>query len=85
MFNIGDLIIGKPDNGYSYTCEGTICKVVRKTGSRNLIGVICVKSDNPFIQRTECSLPEDEKMVFEVWSSRFELLKLGKKNNKTWI
>ena len=84
MFNVGDLIIGKPDNGYSYTCGGTICKVVRKTG-RNLIGVICVKSDNAFIQRTECSLPEDEKMVFEVWSSRFELFKLGKKNNKTWI
>lgn len=84
MFNIGDLIIGKPDNGYSYTCEGTICKVVRKTG-RNLIGVVCVKSDNPFIQETECSLPEDEKMVFEVWPSRFEFFKSGKKNNKTWI
>ena len=84
MFNIGDLIIGKPDNGYSYTCEGTICKVVRIT-SANVIGVICVKSDNYYIQEVECSLPEDEKMVFEVWSSRFELLKLGKKNNKTWI
>ena len=84
MFNVGDLIIGKPDNGYSYTCEGTICKVVRKL-SRNLIGVVLIKSDNPVIQRTECSLPEDEKMVFEVWSSRFELLKLGKKNNKIWI
>ena len=46
MFNIGDLIIGKPDNGYSYTCEGTICKVV-KNYSRSFIGVICVKSDNP--------------------------------------
>ena len=84
MFNIGDLIIGKPDNGYSYTCEGTICKVVRKIG-RNLIGVICVKSDNPFIQKEECSLPEKERMVFEVWSSRFEFFKSGKKNNKTWI
>lgn len=84
MFNIGDLIIGKPDNGYSYTCGGTICKVVRKTGI-NLIGVVCVKSDNPFIQRTECSLPEKERMVFEVWSSRFEFFKSGKKNNKTWI
>lgn len=84
MFNIGDLIIGKPNNGYSYTCEGTICKVVRKAG-RNLICVVCVKSDNPFIQRTECSLPEKERMVFEVWSSRFEFFKSGKKNNKTWI
>lgn len=84
MFNIGDLIIGKPDNGYSYTCEGTICKVVRKI-SRNLIGVICVESDNPFIQREECSIPENRRMVFEVWSSRFELFKAGKKNNKTWI
>lgn len=84
MFNIGDLIIGKPDNGYSYTCEGTICKVVRKIGG-NSIGVILVKSDNNFIQETECSLPEDEKMVFEVYPSRFEFFKAGKKNNKTWI
>ena len=84
MFNIGDLIIGKPDNGYSYTCEGTICKVVRKIG-RNLIDVICVKSDNPFVQETECSLPEDEKTVFEVWCSHFNFYKSGKKNNKTWI
>lgn len=84
MFNIGDLIIGKPDNGYSYTCGGTICKVVKKIG-RNLLGVICVKSDNPFIQRTECSLPENERMVFEVWSSRFEFFGVSKKNNKTWI
>ena len=84
MFNIGDLIIGKPDNGYSYTCEGTICKVVKKIG-RNLLGVICVKSDNSFIQETECSLPEDERMVFEVWSSRFKLFGVSKKNNKTWI
>lgn len=84
MFNIGDLIIGKPNNGYSYTCEGTICKVVRKIGM-NLLGVICVKSDNSFIQRTFCSLPENERMVFEVWSRHFELYKSGKKNNKTWI
>ena len=84
MFNIGDLIIGKPDNGYSYTCEGTICKVVRKI-DRNLISVICVKSDNSFIQETECSLPEKERMVFEVWSSRFNFYKSGKKNNTTWI
>ena len=83
MFNVGDLIIGKPDNGYAYTCEGTICKVVRKIG--NLIGVIIVKSDNSFVQETECSLPEDERMVFDVWSSRFEFFKKGKKNNKTWI
>lgn len=84
MFNIGDLIIGKPDNGYSYTCEGTICKVVKKIGI-NLLGVICVKSDNPFIQETECSLPEDERIVFEVYSSRFEFFGIRKKNNKTWI
>ena len=84
MFNIGDLIIGKPDNGYSCTCEGTICKVVKKY-SRNFIGVICVKSDNPSIQETECSLPEDERMVFEVWSSRFNFFGVSKKNNKTWI
>lgn len=84
MFNLGDLIIGKPNNGYSYTCEGTICRVVRKW-SENYIGVILVKSDNPFIQETECSLPEKEKMVFEVWSNRFEIFKSGKKNNKTWI
>ena len=84
MFNIGDLIIGKPNNGYSYTREGTICKVVKKW-SENCIDVICVKSDNLFIQETECSLPEDERMVFEVWSSRFNLYKKGKKNNKTWI
>ena len=83
MFNVGDLIIGKPNNGYSYTCEGTICKVVKKTG--NLLCVICVKSDNPFIQETECSLPEKERMVFEVWSSRFEFFGVSKKNNKTWI
>lgn len=83
MFNIGDLIIGKPDNGYSYTCGGTICKVVKKMG--NLLGVICVKSDNSFIQETECSLPEKERMVFEVWSSRFEFFGVSKKNNKTWI
>ena len=83
MFNIGDLIIGKPNNGYSYTCEGTICKIVRKMG--NLLGVICVKSDNPFIQEEECSLPEDERMVFEVWPSRFNFYKSCKKNNKTWI
>ena len=83
MFNVGDLIIGKPNNGYSYTCEGTICKVVRKMGS--LLGVICVKSDNSFIQETECSLPENERMVFEVWSSRFEFFGVSKKNNKTWI
>ena len=84
MFNIGDLIIGKPNNGYSYTCEGTICKVVKKIG-RNLIGVICVKSDNLFIQEEECSLPEDERTVFEVWSSQFNFYKSGKKNNKIWI
>ena len=84
MFNIGDLIIGKPDNGYSYTCEGAICKVVKKWGE-NYIGVICVKSDNPFIQETECSLPEDERMVFEVWCNRFNFYKSCKKNNKTWI
>lgn len=84
MFNIGDLIIGKPNNGYSYTCEGTICKVVRKTNG-NLIGVICVKSDNYFIQEAECSLPEDEKMVFEVFPSRFNFFGVSKKNNKTWI
>ena len=84
MFNIGDLIIGKPDNGYSYTCEGTICKVVKKWGE-NYIGVIVVESDNPFIQETECSLPEKERMVFEVWSSRFEFFGVSKKNNKTWI
>lgn len=84
MFNIGDLIIGKPNNGYSYTCEGTICKVVKNHG-RNLLGVIIVKSDNPFIQETECSLPEDEKMVFEVFPSRFNLFGVSKKNNKTWI
>ena len=84
MFNIGDLIIGKPDNGYSCTCEGTICKVVKKI-SRNLIGVICVKSDNPSIQEAECSLPEDERIVFEVWSSRFNFFGISKKNNKTWI
>ena len=84
MFNIGDLIIGKPNNGYSYTCEGTICKVVKKIG-RNLLAVICVKSDNSFIQETECSLPEKERMVFEVWSSRFEFFGVSKKNNKTWI
>lgn len=84
MFNIGDLIIGKPDNGYSYTCGGTICKVV-KIKSRKLLGVICVKSDNTFIQRTECSLPEYERMVFEVQSSRFEFFGISKKNNKTWI
>ena len=84
MFNIGDLIIGKPNNGYSYTCEGTICKVVRIT-SRNLIGVICVKSDNYFIQETECSLPENERMVFEVFPSRFNFFGVSKKNNKTWI
>ena len=83
MFNIGDLIIGKPNNGYSYTCEGTICKVVKKMG--NLLGVICVKSDNSFIQETECSLPKGERMVFEVWSSRFNFYKSGKKNNTTWI
>ena len=84
MFNIGDLIIGKPNNGYSYTCEGTICKVVKKY-SKNFIGVICVKSDNPSIQEAECSLPEDERMVFEVWSSRFNFFGISKKNNKTWI
>ena len=84
MFNVGDLIIGKPDNGYSYTCEGTICKVVRKL-SRNLIGVVLIKSDNSFVQRTECSLPEDEKMVFDVFPSRFKLFGVSKKNNKTWI
>ena len=84
MFNIGDLIIGKPDNGYSYTCEGTICKVVRKI-DRNLISVICVKSDNPFVQETECSLPEKEKTVFEVWPSQFNFYKSCKKNNTTWI
>ena len=84
MFNIGDLIIGKPYNGYSYTCGGTICKVVKKT-SRSFIGVICVKSHNLFIQETECSLPEDERMVFEVWSSRFNFFGVPKKNNKTWI
>lgn len=84
MFNIGDLIIGKSNNGYSYTCEGTICKVVRKI-SKNLIGVICVKSDNPSIQDTECSIPENQRMVFEVWSSRFEFYGVHKKNNKTWI
>ena len=84
MFNIGDLIIGKPDNGYSCTCEGTICKVVKKY-SKNFIGVICVKSDNPSIQEAECSLPEDERMVFEVWSSRFNFFGISKKNNKTWI
>lgn len=83
MFNIGDLIIGKPNNGYSYTCEGTICKIVKKMG--NLLGVICVKSDNTFIQETECSLPEDERMVFEVLPSRFNFYKSCKKNNKTWI
>ena len=84
MFNLGDLIIGKPDNGYSYTCGGTICKVVKKY-SNNFIGVICVKSDNPFVQETECSLPEDEKTVFEVWCSNFNFYKSGKKNNKIWI
>lgn len=84
MFNIGDLIIGKPDNGYSYTCEGTICKVVRKVGI-NSIGVICVKSDNYFVQETECSLPENERMVFEVFPCRFKLYGVSKKNNKTWI
>ena len=84
MFNIGDLIIGKPDNGYSCTCEGTICKVVKKY-SRNFIGVICVKSDNPSIQEGECSLPEDERMVFEVWANCFNFYKSCKKNNKTWI
>ena len=84
MFNIGDLIIGKPNNGYSYTCEGTICKVVRNY-SKSFIGVICVKSDNSFVQVTECSLPEKERMVFEVWSSRFNFYKSCKKNNKTWI
>lgn len=84
MFNVGDLIIGKPNNGYSYTCEGTICKVVRKI-SRNYIGVICVKSDNPCVQRTECSIPEKERMVFEVWASGFEFFGVSKKNNKTWI
>lgn len=84
MFNIGDLIIGKPDNGYSFTCEGTICKVVKKIGG-NSLGVIIVESDNPFIQEKQCSLPEKERMVFEVWSSRFEIFKAGKKNNRTWI
>ena len=84
MFNIGDLIIGKPNNGYSYTCEETICKVVKKY-SKSFIGVICVKSNNSFIQETECSLPEDERMIFEVFSNRFELYKSYKKNNKTWI
>lgn len=84
MFNIGDLIIGKPNNGYSYTCEGTICKVVRKMGI-NTIGVICVKSDNPLIQKEECSLPEKQRMIFEVFPSRFEFFGPSKKNNKTWI
>lgn len=84
MFNVGDLIIGKPNNGYSYTCEGTICKVVKKY-SRSFIAVICVKSDNSFIQETECSLPEDERIVFEVFSNCFEFYKSHKKNNKTWI
>lgn len=84
MFNIGDLIIGKPDNGYSYTCEGTICKVVKKIG-RNLIGVICVKSDKYHVQKEECSLPENERTVFEVWSNCFEFFGVSKKNNKTWI
>lgn len=84
MFNVGDLIIGKHNNGYSYTCEGTICKVVKKI-SENFICVICVKSDNSFIQETECSLPEDERMVFEVWSNRFNFFGVSKKNNKTWI
>lgn len=84
MFNVGDLIIGKHNNGYHYTCEGTICKVVKKIG-RNLLGVICIKSDTPFVQKKECSLPEDERTVFEVWSSCFEFYKSHKKNNKTWI
>ena len=84
MFNVGDLIIGKPDNGYTYTCEGTICKVVKKI-SRNVIGVICIKSDIPLVQEKECSLPEDERTVFEVLSGFFEFYKSHKKNNKTWI
>ena len=84
MFNVGDLIIGKPNNGYVYTCEGTICKVVKKY-SRSFIGVICVKSDNSFIQKTECSIPEDEKIVFEVFSNCFEFYKSYKKNNKIWM